>query len=107
MTVTSDTPEVAVPTSFKYFENRDSATGKSVARALSKFVTGPLEFSDDVVTELGRDRARSDPLSDAFMETAFKGKYAREARKMVDQALDHGIGSVPEASPELELGRAS
>jgi hypothetical protein len=101
MTVTSDTPTVEVPTSFVYFKNRDTASGKSLARALSRFVTGPVEFPDDVVTELGRDRARSDPLSDAFMEAAFKGKYAREARKMVDQALDHGIGSVPDASPEL------
>jgi mpaB/rubber oxygenase-like protein len=101
MTVTSDTPDVVLPTSFRYFENRDSAAGKALARALSKYVTGPLAYPDAVVTELGRDRARSDPLSDAFMEAAFKGKYARDARKMVDHALDQGIGNVPNAPPEL------
>jgi hypothetical protein len=103
MTATSNAPQAGVPTSFRYFENRDSSSAKALERALGKYVTGPVEFPDEVVTELGRDRARSDPLSDAFMEAAFKGKYARDARKMVDQALDNGISSVPHASPELVM----
>jgi hypothetical protein len=99
MTTTSDAP--GVPPSYRYFENRDSAKGKAIARSFAQFVKGPLALPDGIVTELGRDRARSDPASDAFMEAAFTGKYAREARKMVNQALEGGIDSVPDASPEL------
>jgi hypothetical protein len=68
---------------------------------LGRFVRGPLALPDDVATELGRDRARADPLSDAFNEAAFDGNYVRDTRRLLERALEHGIGSVPDAPAEL------
>ncbi|MDT7632150.1 MAG: hypothetical protein QOI50_4080, partial [Pseudonocardiales bacterium] len=94
-----DTPEV--PSSFRYFANRGSERSQQLMSVFGRFVSGPLALPDEVATELGRDRARADPLSDAFISAAFDGGYARSARRLVDQALDHGIATVPEAPPEL------
>ena len=90
-----------VPTSFRYFANRDSERGRLLLRMFGRFVRGPLALPDEVATELGRDRARADALSDAFITVAFDGGYARNARKLVDQALEHGIDSVPDSPAEL------
>jgi mpaB/rubber oxygenase-like protein len=90
-----------VPTSFRYFANRGSARGRQLVALLGRFTKGPLALPDEVATELGRDRAKADPLSDAFIEAAFDGGYVRNTRRLVDQALEHGIASVPDASPEL------
>ncbi|MGW4830261.1 oxygenase MpaB family protein [Amycolatopsis japonica] len=98
MTITSHD---AIPSSFKYFEKRSGPAGAAITRRLSRFVKGPLALPDGVAEALGRDRGRADPLSDSFIEAAFTRKNAREARKMVDQALDEGIHSVRDASPEL------
>jgi hypothetical protein len=94
-------PGPEVPTSFRYFANRDSARARSLRRVFGLFVSGPLPLPDDVATELGRDRARADVLSDAFISAAFDGGYAGRARKLLDQALEHGIAAVPDAPAEL------
>ena len=97
----STTSVTKIPSSFKYFDKRNTDAGRKMAQELGRFVDGPIALPDLVAGELGRDRARADALSDEFIGAAFAGKYAHEARKMVDQALDHGIDSVPDASPEL------
>ena len=96
---TAITPEV--PSSFHYFANRSSARGQQLLTLLGRFVRGPLALPDDVATELGRDRARADPISDAFIAAAFDANYVRDTRRLIDQALDHGIDSVTNAPPEL------
>ncbi|HEX4249878.1 MAG TPA: hypothetical protein VH008_18580, partial [Pseudonocardia sp.] len=90
-----------VPSSFRYFANRGSARSRQILGILGRFVSGPLALPDDVATELGRDRARADPLSDAFIEAAFDDGYVRDVRRLVDRALSDGIGSVPDAPAEL------
>jgi hypothetical protein len=90
-----------IPGSFVYFANRDTDTGRKVARLLGRFVAGPLALPDEVARELGRDRARADPLSDAFIDAAFERGFVGKTRAFVDQALAQGIGAVPDAPPEL------
>jgi hypothetical protein len=94
-----DAPEV--PSSFRYFANRGSARSRQVLSLFGRFVSGPLALPDDVATELGRDRARADPLSDAFIDAAFDGGYVRDTRRLVELALRDGIASVPDAPAEL------
>jgi hypothetical protein len=90
-----------IPSSFRYFENRDGEVGHRLAGLLGRFVAGPLALPDEVATELGRDRDRADPLSDAYVRAAFERGLAKNVRRLVDQALDEGIESVPDAPPEL------
>ncbi|MDT7670529.1 MAG: hypothetical protein QOC74_3312 [Pseudonocardiales bacterium] len=102
--MTTTRPSVStteVPGSFRYFANRGSERSQQLMSVFGRFVSGPLALPDEVATELGRDRARADPLSDAFIGAAFDGGYAREARRLVDRALEHGIAAVPDAPAEL------
>src|SRR5438105_15468473 len=90
-----------VPASFRYVQNLNTDVGMRVAAFTGRFVSGPLTLPDDVVRELGRDRARGDVLSDALVDAAFAGGWARRLHGLVDQALDHGIDSGADAPPEL------
>ncbi|HEY1974355.1 MAG TPA: hypothetical protein VGH89_40850, partial [Pseudonocardia sp.] len=99
MAMPSDVQQI--PSSFRYFENRDGEVGHRLAGLLGRFVAGPLALPDEVATELGRDRDRADPLSDAYVRAAFERGLAKNVRRLVDQALDEGIESVPDAPPEL------
>jgi hypothetical protein len=99
MTADRVTPEV--PSSFRYFANRGTERSANLIAQFGRFVPGPLALPDEVATELGRDRARADPLSDALVAAAFEGNYAREVRKLVERALEHRISTV--ADPPAEL----
>jgi hypothetical protein len=90
-----------IPASFRYAQNLDTDVGARVAAFIGRFVPGSLALPDDVVRELGRDRARGDHLSDALVEAAFAGGWTRRLHSLVDQGLDHGIASVADAPPEL------
>lgn len=94
-------PAAPIPDSFVYFANRDSDTGRKLTGLLGRFVAGPLALPDEVAGELGRDRARADPLSDAFIDAAFERGFVGKTRALVDQALRQGIGAVHDAPPEL------
>jgi hypothetical protein len=91
-----------VPSSFRYFENKERPRGKQLASFLSKHTSGPIELPDDIAVELGRDRGRGDPVSDAFIDTAFDARNVKTARHQVEQALASGIGSVSDPLPGLQ-----
>jgi hypothetical protein len=94
-------PQPDYPASFRFYENRHGRDGRKLAKALSRFVSGDLSLPDSVIHDMGRDRARADPLSDTFIEAAFANGYARDARKLVETALQTGIDSLPDPPVEL------
>src|SRR5882672_1551769 len=98
-TPSAASPTPPVPSSFVHFANRDTDTGRKVAGLLGRFVAGPLALPDEVARELGRDRARADPLSDAFIDAAFERGSVGKTRALVEQALADGIGAVTDAPP--------
>jgi hypothetical protein len=93
--------QTAIPASWRYFENRDSPAGQRLAEQFAKRVSGPLELSDEVVRELGKDRARSDDVSDEFIDNAFASHTVKLAREQVTQALAVGIESIEDPLPGL------
>ncbi|MEU9329918.1 oxygenase MpaB family protein [Streptomyces canus] len=94
--------EDGIPPAFAYFRNEPTPMGQAAAEKLGRFVKGSIRLPEDTVRAMGRDRSRGDTVSDTFIETAFADGYAGKVRKMVVQALDHGIGSVEEAPAGLE-----
>ncbi|MGV9310774.1 oxygenase MpaB family protein [Streptomyces sp. NPDC003691] len=97
----TETDSPPIPPSFTYRLARHSPAGRALEKKLSRHIKGGIELPEEIVDELGRDGARGDALSDAFIDAAFAGGFIRDARRMVDQALEHGIGSVPDAPGEL------
>ncbi len=95
------TDEVVIPSSFTYFDNLNSSRGQEIARKLGRFIKGPITYPDDVVRRLAKDRARGDLPSDALVKAGHERGFARNIRKMVEQALDHGIASVDDPPQEL------
>ncbi|MEU2436009.1 oxygenase MpaB family protein [Streptomyces rubradiris] len=90
-----------IPSCFAYFRNEPGPAGRAAAEKLGRFVTGSIKLPADTVRAMGGDRCRGDVLSDTFIEAAFADGYAGKVRKMVDQALAHGVGSVEDAPAEL------
>ncbi|MCW2655117.1 MAG: hypothetical protein JWR32_6093 [Mycobacterium sp.] len=91
----------SVPSSFRYFQNRERPRAKQLAGSLSKRVSGPIELPDAIALELGRDRSRGDPVSDEFIDAAFDAGNVKEARRQVEQGLAGGIGSVGNPLPGI------
>ena len=91
-----------VPSSFRYFENKEGRRGKQLAANLSKRLSGPIELPNELALELGRDRGRGDPVSDDFIDAAFETRNVKTARRQAEQALASGIDSVGDPLPGLE-----
>jgi hypothetical protein len=90
-----------IPSSFRYFANRNSAFSRRITQRMSRSVSGRLELPEETVLALGRDRAVGDAVSDTFIDSAFETGQVRQARTQVEQALASGIGTVSEPLPGL------
>ena len=94
--------EVSIPECFSYFQAADTAAGRKAKWQLERFAKSHLDIPDDLATAFGRAMNTGDRLGDAYITAAFaspKGKS--RARKDVEQALQGGIDSVSDPSPEL------
>jgi hypothetical protein len=94
--------EVSIPECFSYFQVADTEAGQSAKRQLERFAKSPLDIPDDLATAFGRAMNTGDQLGDAYITAAFASPERKSrARKDVEQALEGGIDSVDDPSPEL------
>jgi hypothetical protein len=94
--------EVAIPERFSYFRTVDSPMGRSVKRKLERITKSHLDIPEDLATAFGRAMNTGDPLGDDYISAAFASPRGKaRARKDVGQALQGGIDSVSDPSPEL------
>jgi hypothetical protein len=94
--------EVSIPERYHYFRAAGSPVGRTLKSRLERHARSPLDISDELATAWGRAMNIGDRLGDAYISAAFASASGRaRARKDVEQALRHGIESVPDASPEL------
>jgi hypothetical protein len=94
--------EVAIPESFAYFRTVDGPAAKSLKRQLERYAKTRLDIPEDLATSFGRAMNTGDALGDAYIDAAFASPKGRgRARKDVQQALEGGIESVGDPSPEL------
>ncbi|HEV7976873.1 oxygenase MpaB family protein [Amycolatopsis sp.] len=69
---------------------------------LERIAKSHLDVPEDLAEAFGRAMNTGDRLGDAYIDAAFATPEGKaRARKDVDQALQHGIGSVDDAPPEL------
>jgi hypothetical protein len=94
--------DVSVPECFSYFQAVDGPEGRSVKRQLERFAKSRLEVPDELATAFGAAMNTGDRLGDAYIDAAFASPSGKgRARKDVELALQHGIESVSDPSPEL------
>lgn len=106
MTRPQATIEVAdadrIPSEFRYWANVDAPMfqrGRRVWRRVFGFDPQP---PDEYVRRFARAYYDSDPVAEAFVDEVYLGGPGPKAgRKMLDQALESGIDSVPDAPESM------
>src|SRR4051794_7574091 len=92
----------APPAEFHYWANVEMPWVKAL-RTMGRAVLGfDLAPSDDFVRKFASSYYDADPLAEAFVEDVYFARSAGEGRAMLDQAIAHGVASVPNAPASLE-----
>jgi hypothetical protein len=94
--------DVAIPGIFTYFQAIESPMGRKMKWQLERIAKSHLDVPEDLATAYGRAMNMGDELGDAYITAAFASPKGRgRARKDVELALENGIESVKDPSPEL------
>ncbi len=90
------------PSAFRYWEARDLPEWRK-RRELFRKVTGKDLFpTDEQAQMLCEDLFAGDPVAERFVGEVFFGEIGhKKGREMLQQALDHGIDSVPDAPDSM------
>ncbi len=90
------------PTAFRYWEARELPEWRK-RRELFRKVTGKDLFpTDEQAQMLCEDLFAGDPVAERFVGEVFFGEIGHQkGREMLQQALDHGIDSVPDAPDSM------
>jgi hypothetical protein len=91
-----------IPTEFRYFEN----VQKPAVQRRRKWMKAILRFDPQLPDEIVRTWAKTyydaDPVAEAFVEQVYMKLGQKAGREMVDRALEHGVGSIPDAPESLK-----
>jgi hypothetical protein len=94
--------EVSIPKSYNYFRGIDTTMGRSIKWRLERHAKCHLDVPDELAAAFGRAMNTGDRLGGAYISAALSSTAGKaRARKDVEQALTHGIGSVQDPAPEL------
>jgi len=94
--------EASIPKCFNYFRAVDTPLGRTIKSRIARNAKSHIGIPDELASAYGRAMNTGDRLGDAYIDAAFASPSGRaRARKDVEEALSHGIGSVTEPSPEL------
>ncbi len=91
-----------IPTEFRYWArvgDRDVQLARRLAKLVLRFDPQP---PDDQVRRFAEAYYDADPVAEAFVDEVYLGALGpKRGRAMLDQALAHGVGSVPDAPASL------
>lgn len=96
-------PAVAprIPTEFRYWDrvaDRRVQLARKAWKAVWRFDPQP---SDELVRAFAADYYAADPVAEAFVDEVYLRRGAKEGRRLLDQAIEHGIDSVPDAPASM------
>lgn len=95
-------PGEVCPTRFRYWERKDLPHWQRRRRIFQKLTGHDLFPTDDQARMLCEDQFAGDPVAERFVAEVFFGEIGhRRGRQMLEQALDHGIESVPDAPDSM------
>jgi hypothetical protein len=93
----SHTRSDQIPTEFDSYLNAPSRrSGKRKRRAIALFGGERMLPSSERILDFAHGYYDADPVAEAFVEDAYIKGNSSQGRAMLDQALEHGIDSVPD-----------
>lgn len=92
---------VQIPAEFAYWQNIDKPRHQRRRKAIKGIFGVDPQLPDDKVRLWAQSYYDADPVAEAFVEEVYMKRGQAEGRKMVDQALDKGAGSVSGAPASL------
>lgn len=97
-------PGEVCPTRFKYWERKDLPQWQRRRTVFRKLTGHDLFPTDEQAAMLCEDQFAGDPVAERFVAEVFFGKeYGHAAgRRMLEQALDDGIESIPDAPESMK-----
>jgi hypothetical protein len=91
-----------VPTEFRYWARVDDPRIQQVRRMMRRALRFDPQPDEALVESFGRAYYQADPVAEAFVDEVYLGEIGPKAgRAMLDQALAHGVESVPDAPTSL------
>ncbi|MDT5049536.1 MAG: hypothetical protein QOG75_5434, partial [Mycobacterium sp.] len=98
----SQTQTDQIPTDFQAFlDKRSRRSGQRKRRGIKLFRGAGTLPSDDHVLDFAHGYYDADPVAEAFVQDAYIEGNSSHGRAMLDQALAHGIESVPDAPASM------
>ncbi len=95
------TKSPAAPSEFRYWEHvgdRRVQLARKAWKLLWRFDPQPPA---ELVERFATGYYDSDPVAEAFVDEVYETRGANEGRRLLDQALEHGIDSIPDAPPSM------
>ncbi|MDT4940720.1 MAG: hypothetical protein QOJ34_809 [Pseudonocardiales bacterium] len=101
-TVEAGTATEPVPSEFLgYWQHVDTAgmrRARRICRTVLRFDPIP---DDEKVLAFARGYYDADPVAEAFVDEVYLGRGSAEGRRLLDQAIAHGVDSVPDAPASM------
>jgi hypothetical protein len=99
---TTATTTDRVPSEFRYWDRVNHPRVQLARRAWRAAWRFDPQPGDELVRRFAHSFYESDPVAEAFVEEVYDQRGAKEGRQLLDQALEHGIGSVPDAPASMK-----
>src|ERR1700736_998335 len=91
-----------IPTDFQAFRDKRSRHSGQHKRRGVKLLQGAATLpSDDHILDFAHAYYDADPVAEAFVKDAYVDGNSSHGRAMLDQALAHGVESVPDAPASM------
>jgi len=90
-----------IPTEFQFERNVQRRFPRRLRRVCRSVLGFDPRPKDAIVQAFGEMYYDADPLAEAFVADAFDGLHSREGWAMLDQAIEQGVASVPDAPASL------
>ena len=91
----------AIPTEFRYWDVVDRRAVQRLRRLWRTVLRFDVQPDDAYVRRFAEAYFDTDPAAEAFVADVYDGLGARAGREMLDQAIEHGIETVPDAPDSM------
>lgn len=89
------------PAEFQFYENENSLYAVILRKALSLAFGQDIRLPNSVIDRYAASYFEADPVAEKFVEEVLLKQGQEAGRRMVDQALAHGVDSLPSAPESL------